>query len=171
MKKICPYCGRIDNLGIPCKGCGYVLRDSDKDSPESPFPQNPKTIFPSEERIPIPSDKGIQRAKETESRLEAHRTNIHRKNSVHMNFLKPAGVILGILILWFGAQGFLRSLRFYHSGDALNGIVGNTFAISMMICGLSCFQFFRIRFWKYAKSALIVCLLISFGIPLFLLFL
>lgn len=33
MKKICPYCGRKGELGVSCKGCGYVLTVNDQDVP------------------------------------------------------------------------------------------------------------------------------------------
>ena len=40
MKKICPYCGRIGELGENCNGCGYVLGESDKTVKE-PRPAGP----------------------------------------------------------------------------------------------------------------------------------
>lgn len=164
MKKICPYCGRIDALGFPCKGCGYILQRSDNDAPKDSSEQNP---FP-----PQSTDTYIAfNAKQTETMspdIPSKFIPKDKKNTVNINYTKSASVILGSIIFVYGAYGLIKTMRFYFIGDILNGIVGNAFAIAMIICGLSCIRPLGAKYRKFMKYILIISLVISFGIPLLL---
>lgn len=113
-----------------------------------------------EDKVPLPTPSA-------RSYPEHKRAKPSGRSTVSAGAAAGAGVIVTL----YGIYGFFRTVRFYGEGDPLNGIVGNAFSVAAVVCGLMCFQSFRTRYGKYAKYVLILGLLISFGIPLLLLFL
>lgn len=180
MKKICPYCGRIDELGSACKGCGYVLQVADKDAPDDVQQDNEQKdteqrggvyqkyvyeefVFHDTDAAPQPKNvvKHSDRKMPRKDEKAKNRTVIPKA-------LRLFWTVFGISILAFGICGFFATLTFYRTGDLLNGLVGTSVAVVVSFCGLSCIQAFRSsRFWKFAKYAMIAALIIAIGIPLF----
>lgn len=182
MKKICPYCGRIDELGSACKGCGYVLQVADKDAPDD-VQQDKDTAQKEAEQQGGVYQKyvyeeyvfhGTDAAPQPENVVKRSELKMPRKaekaknHTVIPKAMRLFWTVFGISILAFGVFGFFATLTFYRTGDLLNGLVGTSVAVVMSFCGLSCIQAFRkSRFWKFAKYAMIAALVIAIGIPLF----
>lgn len=181
MKKICPYCGRIDELGSTCKGCGYVLQVADKDAPDDV--QQDKAQKEAEQQGAVyqkyvyeefvfhdtnaaPQPDNVVKPSELKMPRKAEKT---KTNTVIPKALRLFWTVFGISILAFGICGFFATLTFYRTGDLLNGLVGTSVAVVVSFCGLSCIKAFRnSKFWKLAKYAMIAALIIAIGIPLFL---
>lgn len=180
MKKICPYCGRIDELGNSCKGCGYVLQASDKDAPEDVQQDKERQDKEQQEAVfqkyvyeefvfkdtdAAPPPKNVVKRSELKFPDETKKA---KNNSILLKLIRLMWSIFGISLLVFGISGFFTTLSFYSTGDIINGLVGTSVAVVISIGGLSCIQAFRkSRFWKYAKYTMIAALFITIGTTLF----
>lgn len=178
MKKICPYCGRIDELGSACKGCGYVLQVADKDAPDDVQQDNEQKdteqrggvyqkyvyeefVFHDTDAAPQPKNvvKHSDRKMPRKDEKAKNRTVIPKVT----RFL---WFILGVVVLCYSMFFFYNFFRLSHTRSTFEFLNGLSLGIVFTIGGLACFKGLRKRpFWKYIKYILYPCLFIGFGIP------
>lgn len=178
MRKICPYCGRSGAIGTSCAGCGYVLRETDKSVPsDTRTTKIDDTIATGSQTVKLqttpdtPQTTPLRPVSDPPkpTALPKHPSSGQKADKRHIPGL--AAVFAGVVIAAYGIYGFFRTTRFYGAGDPLNGIVGNAFSAAAVACGFMCIPVLRARYGKALKFVLVAGLLLSFGIPLVLIFL
>ncbi len=180
MKKICPYCGRIDELGSACKGCGYVLQVADKDAPDDVQQDKDKAQKETEQQGGVyqkyvyeeyvfngtdaaPQPENVVKRSELKMPRKAEKAKNHTVIPKATRFL---WFVLGVVILCYSMFFFYNFFRLSHTRSAFEFLNGISLGIVFTIGGLACFQELRKRpFWKYIKFVLYPCLFIGFGIP------